>query len=474
MKTLFLAPPTEEMMFPSLGIAYLTSVLNKNGHEAELRDGAKETHENLIKETRKFNPDVVGLVMNTTNRFKVLNLAKEIKEKLGIKVMLGGPHPTLMTQQLLENYNYIDYIIRNEGEFSTLNLMNALEKNKDFKNIKGLSYKKGGEIINNPREAPIMNLDKLPFPDYQFFNLKNYAKQPEHLKEFKDYHQGSVISSRGCPFRCTFCSASYFWGHKIRFRSVQSMIDEIKYQHNNFGIKFIMFNDDNFTSDRQRAIKFCEAFKKEGLHKEIMWQCRAEVNMMNHELISKMKEAGCDMIEFGIEDASEEGLKAFQKSHTLQQVRDAFKLTNKLDVRTRAYFIIGGPHESKENIKVKKKFMLEIKPTIATTCILVAYPKTGIYELGKSQGLFDDTIWLKDLKGEAYHSNAPIYPGPNLSYNDVIEAATEISYWWGSKISKDRYNMFDNIKAAGNMMKRREFRKMWVMGKGVLKSKFSK
>lgn len=470
MKVLFLSPPQKDKNFPSLGIAYLTSILNKNGHEAFLHDGADSSIKEMIKYAEKISPEIVGITMNTTNRFEALELAKIIKNKFKVPIILGGPHPTLATDQLLKNYDFIDFIIRNEGEYSTLELINALEKSRgkepDFSKILGLSYRKDNKIIHNPRAPIIENLDELPFPEWKFFDLKKYVAQPEYPKEYKTY--GSIISSRGCPYQCTFCSSSNFWGHKIRFRSAKSVLEEIKMLYD-IGVRFIVFNDDNFTSNKKRAIEICKMIIKEGLNEKMGWQCRAEVNIVDDELLMWMKKANCNMLEFGVEDCTEEGIKWFKKGHNKEQTKAAFDLCKKYGIKTKSYFIIGGDHETKENIQIKKKYIEELDPDVTTASILLAYPMTEVYEIGKKKGLWDDDIWLKECVGEKYHSRAPIYTGPHLSYSDVQAASAEILYWWGKK--KGQISFRDNLKIALDMLRQGDLNKLTTMSISVLKQR---
>src|SRR3989344_8430403 len=154
MRILFLSPPQKEKMFPSLGPAYLVCILNQNNHKAFINDGADVSFNEMIKFVKKIKPEIVGITMNTTNRFECLNLAKKIKKKYNIPIILGGPHPTLVPDQLLRNYPFVDFIIRNEGEYSTLNLINSLGKKTNLEKIEGLSFRKNNKIIHNP-PAPV-------------------------------------------------------------------------------------------------------------------------------------------------------------------------------------------------------------------------------------------------------------------------------------------------------------------------------
>ena len=433
---------------------------------AILKDGAGISQKQMLNFVKKVNPEIVGMTMNTTNRFEVLDLAKKIKNMLRVPIILGGPHPSLLPEQLLKNYGFINYIVRNEGEKTIVNLIDAIENKKDLEKIKGISYRKKGVVKHNAPVDSIINLDELPFPEWKFFDLSKYSKQNEYPKEFEKYPVGSIISSRGCPFQCTFCSSSSLWGHKIRFRSAENVLEEIKMLYN-LGIRFFVYNDDNFTSDKKRAIKICRLMVDEGLHKKMGWQCRAEVNLMDDELLGWMKKANCNMIEFGVEDCSSEGLKWFKKGHTHDQVKIAFDLCKKYRIKIKSYFILGGDFETKENIQKKKKYISDLDPDTTTASILLAYPGTEIYELGKSKGLWKDDVWLTKCVGEKFHSCAPIYTGPNLTYQDLFSASADIIYWWGKK--KGQNVLKNSVGIALGMLRKGEIKKLGNLSFAVLK-----
>ena len=466
MKILFLSPPSKDLDFPPLGIAYITSFLNKNGHEAIIFDGHNNSHKEIVSAVRKINPQIVGITMNTSTRFEGLCLAKEIKNTLKIPIILGGPHPTLMPEQILKNYPYIDYLVRNEGEYVCLNLLDALEANEKLNKIKGISYKEGGKIFHNERAEPLKDLDTLPYPEYKFFNLKGYAKHPLHPKEFLEYPAASIITSRGCPFNCTFCSSSHLWGHKIRFRKPKEIVDEIEYLYSEKNVRFVFFYDDNFTADKKRVVDICKTIIERGLHKKIKWLCKSEVNVITREMLEWLKKAGCCVIEYGIEDGSPEGLKFFRKPHTIQQVLEAFKLTHEAGLEIVAYFIIGGDHESPENVQRKKKFIEKINPTLVTASLLLAYPGTEIYEIGKRRGQWDDNILLQPCVGREYHYRVPIFYSKNMNLEQMFEASADIDYWWNKK--KGNLKLKNILIIISNLIKNRDFSKLYSMSKSIM------
>ncbi|MBU1103990.1 MAG: B12-binding domain-containing radical SAM protein [Nanoarchaeota archaeon] len=467
MKILLLSPPTENSRFPPLGIAYISSFLNANGHEAVIKDANNISAKEIVNSVKKYAPDIVGITMNTTNRFVAIDILKKVKKRYNLPTIAGGPHATIMTDQLLKNYPHIDYIVRNEGEFVTLNLLNSLEKGKDLGNITGLSYRKNNQVFHNARAEPIKDLDILPYPDYNFFDLKNYSKNPEHPKEILKFPVGSIMSSRGCPYHCIFCSTSQLWGHRIRFRKPEFVVDEMQNLLKEHNTRYIVFNDDNFTADRKRAIEICKVIIKRGLQKEITWACSSEVNIINRDLLEWLKKAGCHMIEYGVEDPGEEGTRFFKKAHTQKQLFEAFKLTNEIGLKSRSFVIVGGDHESKENIELKKRLMEKINPTATTASLLLAFPGTELFERGKQRGLWDDSIWLRPCVGKKFHNYVPIYHSENMDLNGLFEASADLYYWWNRK--KGSFRFREQAGVVKGLIKRRDFLKIYAMGKSVIK-----
>lgn len=470
MKILFLAPPTKGDYTPPLGIAYITSVLNENGHKAIIKEGVNKSFRELVRSVKQINPEIVGITMNTTNRFACLKLAKEIKQRYGLPIILGGPHATFMTDQILRNYPFVDYIIRNEGEYTCLNLLNELERGKgemkSLKKIKGISYREGKKIIHNEQADFITDLDSLPYPEYKFFNLDEYRKLPEHPKEFLKYPAGSIIPTRGCPHKCTFCSTSEFWGHNIRFRKPESILEEIEHLYSKYNTRYIIFNDDNFTINRKRAIDFCKLMVKSGLSDKVKWNCLSEIGTVNKELITWLKKANCNMIGYGMEDVSPEGLSFFKKHHTLKQAFKTFKLTNDAGIKIRSYFIVGGDHETLQNIKLKKKIIEKLNPTETTASLLLAYPRTRIFEIGKERGYWDESVWLKPCTGKNFHNYVPILPSKHVSLKELFAASADIEFWWNRK--KGYFDLRNRVNTAVDLLKCKDFLKIYVMGKAIL------
>ena len=466
MKILLLSFPEKNLINPPLGLAYIAAMLNKNGHQAIISEGNNKTVKDQIKAANIIKPDIVGISISTPSRMNCFKIAKGIKKALNLPIVLGGPHATLLPDQILQNYPFIDYVVRGEGEYVCLELLNALENKKSLDKIKSLSFRKEGKIIHNPLAGLIEDLDALPLPEYKFFNLKGYANLPQYPEYTKKYPVGHIHSSRGCPHNCTFCSTASLWGHRIRFRSAENVIEDVERLHKEYGVRYICFMDDHFLADKKRIIKICKLMIEKGLDKILQWQCNSEVNIVNEEILGWMKKAGCVLISYGVEDASEEGLKFFKKAHNQEQVIKAFELTKKAGIKTLSFFIIGGDHESPTNILKKKQLIKKLDPYLTSASILVAFPGTEIFERGRKNGWWDESIFLKECVGKQFYSGAPIYPSKNISLEERFEATAGIDYWWNSK--KGNFKFKDRVPAILTLIKNKDFAKIYSMGKIII------
>ena len=248
MKILLISPPTDSVIKrvigatgPPLGLAYLASMV-KDERDVAIIDSIVENldFEMVGKKIKKFDPDVIGITATTSmipDAYKVANMAKEINEN--VKIVIGGPHVTFLPEKTMEECKSIDFVVRGEGEITFKELMEALEKEKDLDGIKGLTFRKDGRIINNPPRELIKNLDELPLPSYELLPMEKY--QADGVKF------GVIMTSRGCPFDCIFCSSSLQFGKRWRGYSAERVIEELSILRNEYGRRTIEFLDDTFT-----------------------------------------------------------------------------------------------------------------------------------------------------------------------------------------------------------------------------------
>ena len=302
---------------PPLGLAYLASVLRQD-HEVKIIDSniLNYTIEDVERELRSFNPDVVGVTSVTPSiyeAYKVAEIAKKVREDC--TVILGGPHATFMPRQTLEECKYVDMIVRGEGEETTRELIEHIEKGASLREVKGITFREDNEIIDTEPRPFIKNIDDIPFPSRDLL--------PMDLYKYNGVKYTSMLTSRGCPFKCSFCSSSRLFGGFWRGRNPENVLEEMKIIYEEYGVRNIMIVDDTFTLDQERAEKICDGIIKEGW--DISWGASSRVDTLSKRLVEKMKKAGCWVIFLGIESGCQKILDTIGKRITLEQVKKCSK-----------------------------------------------------------------------------------------------------------------------------------------------------
>ncbi|MEA2038076.1 MAG: radical SAM protein [Nanoarchaeota archaeon] len=357
------------------GLRYIAALLLKNNIDTEIlslsNKGWKEC-EGIIREK---NPDIIGIGCYTFNRHTCVKLANLVKTiNRDIKVIFGGPHASIMYNQLMENYGDVDVIVFNEGEITFLDVVQELNEGRSLKNIKGIAYRFDNGIINNGFREPLENLDELPIPANHF----RYKR---------------IITSRGCPGRCVFCDTPNLWGQKIRLRSAKNVVDELEILNKKYDISSFIISDDTFTFDKNRTIDICKEIIKRNL--KITWDCRSRVNLVCEDRLRWMKKAGCVTISYGIESGSQKILNNLKKGITIEQIRKAAELTRRLGFNLNYFIIVGSPGETDDTIRETMKLIEETKPISTFTYVMQLTPGTGIYGLAKDQKFIYDSDWVE-------------------------------------------------------------------------------
>lgn len=411
MRILLINPPFQRLMgvksiyFPN-GLGYLAAVLREEGfvvgiYNAEnpyeklseasnimlfqqyykyihaLRDEGHYVWQEVKETLSSFKPDLVGITVMTAkygSAIKVSSLCRGFNPS--IKVIWGGPHPTIQPKEALQNIS-VDFVVRGEGEVTIVELCQALAKgDHNFSRIAGLSFKENGEATHNQARKLIENLDEIPLPakDLSLYSGR-YSKES----------MGGIITSRGCPFDCAFCGAQNIWERKVRFKSPEIVIKEIVEVCKRYKTKEFWFWDDSFTINRNRVFELCQKIIEKKLN--ILWGCTTRVDIVDDELLKKMKEAGCNMIEFGIESGSERILKLIKKNISLDQVREAVKLIRKHRIDWKAFFMVGFPDEMKEDIEKTKSLIKELDPRGVVLSIFTPYAGSELYDRTINLGL---------------------------------------------------------------------------------------
>jgi radical SAM superfamily enzyme YgiQ (UPF0313 family) len=410
---------------PRLGLAQLAACLREKGYEEIYIIDAPALEYNqseTVKAVMDKSPDVVGFTATTTEYPSILKIAKELKNKMpSIRTVVGGPHITVMPETL--NAEAFDYAVIGEGEQTLLELIEFLFYSKgNISNIKGLAFIQDGKLrLTEPREF-LPNLDDLPMPAHDLLPINRY-RPPAMSDRGKPFT--CMITSRGCPVQCTFCSSSHIFGRKVRYRSVEKVIEEIDYLQNRFGISHVYFQDDEFTINRKRLLAFCKAVKER--RREFIWDCLGRVSDIDKEIAEAMAEAGCIGILFGTEFGYQEGLDRVRKRITLEMTRKAIKFAKAAGISARASFMMGFPWESEKEIKKTIDFAMEIKADILAMQIFIPYPGTEIY-----QSMVDENLIIKrDWSHYIQHSIAGTKPVVRTRYlsNDELKHLNNIAFW---------------------------------------------
>lgn len=369
--------------YPSLGLAYIASVLEKEGHKVLFIDMHAENFSprdvaRLARSEDYSGLDYVGITATTPLIKCALLLAKFFKKKFPkVKTVLGGVHPTVRPDEVLSN-DFVDFVVRGEGEIT----MKELVSGTTLKNIDGLSFKENGVIVHNTERSNIEDLDNLPPPAYHLMPIKKYRPA---VGSYKRLPAMSIFATRGCPGRCTFCHRAF--KGKIRSRSAKKIVEEIKLLKENYGIKEINFYDDTFTALKDNVREFCNILLNENI--DITWSCFTRVNYVDKELFSLMKKAGCHLVMMGVESGVQSVLDGMNKMVSLDQIRSAVRICKEIGIETRAAYIFGNVGETKEMMEKTLNFAIELDTDYAQFNILTAYPGTELWSTAEKEG------WLR-------------------------------------------------------------------------------
>lgn len=375
--------------FPSMALLCLAAVLRKAEHNIMVLDTSalgmnqKET----LSKIDEFNPDVVGISAVTLSVVHAEALALAIKQKYpDIVTVLGGSHLTAIPFDTMKAFPSIDIGIIGEGEQTFVELVHHLENKTDLNRIAGIIYRKDGILVQTAPRALIENLDSLPYPTWDLLPGFPKAYHPAGVK-CKKRPSTYLISSRGCPFKCIFCDTAVFQNN-FRPYSAEYILDMMDTLYYKFGIREICFEDDTFTTFHQRLNIICEAL----IHKQwdLVWNCNSRVNTINPEILKLMKQAGCWQISYGIESGDEKILKYTEKKITIDQVRQAVIWTNQAGIKSKGFFVLGLPYETKKTIRKTIDFAKDLPLNDVTVSCLTPFPGSAIYRIAHEHGTFND------------------------------------------------------------------------------------
>jgi radical SAM superfamily enzyme YgiQ (UPF0313 family) len=400
-KVLLLAPPYLDIYgelsraagryFP-LGLAYIASYLRKYGghtvsmYEPEAQGLGLSDIREIIREK---DPDIIGLTCSTPNFIRALELAKLSREHSKAKIVLGGVHATALPEFIVESHpELIDCVVVGEGEEAMLELADAYHGGGSPGGIKGIVYREGNRTVRTDPRPFIADLDKVPFPARDLIPQDLFMPNAHNAR-----HRNCItmLTSRGCPFNCTFCAARLVSGKRYRTHSAEYVLEEMQMLKRDYGARQLLITDDTFTINRKRLVEICEGMIKRRLN--LKWFCFSQVNTVNREVLALMKKAGCYNIGFGVESADEEILKRMGKNIKPSAAVKTVNTANRLGMKTQAFYIFGTPGETREQMEKTVEFAKKVNSTLAFFNMLVPYPGTGDFEHFFSRTPLEEIDW---------------------------------------------------------------------------------
>jgi anaerobic magnesium-protoporphyrin IX monomethyl ester cyclase len=361
--------------FPPLGLGYLASVLKQQGATVNIVDCTFLTRNQAIEKIKNSKPDIIGFYSMFSMKKTTLEMAQALRGNCRFLVV-GGPLPTLSPAGYLDVF---DAAVVGEGEATIVELADRLKSGLDWRGVNGLAYKQDGSVKFSVPRGFIQNLDNLPFPSREHFDNESYKQY--YSKRF-GYTTTPVLSSRGCPFSCDFCSRPVF-GQTIRMRSPKNIVDEVK-EVEDLGYERIWFADDCFTLDQKQLLEICDLMVQEGV--DIGWECLSRVDTMNQQVAESMKKAGCLRVFFGIESGNNEVLGLMNKRINVSQAEQAVYAAKAAGLETGAFFIIGYPGESDKTVLDTVRFASGLPLDYLSFTMPYPIPGTPLHERVKDSG----------------------------------------------------------------------------------------
>jgi anaerobic magnesium-protoporphyrin IX monomethyl ester cyclase len=438
-KVLLIAPPFYRLLgsrnnWLSLGLHYIAAVLNAHGHYVRVynADAAGKIDEanlatlfqenvslqnainvddhpiwrEVLSVVRNYDPDLVGITVTFSLAWKIVSKIANMIKNWNPEVMIavGGAHATLAPDDIIKTGN-IDFLVRGEGEYTMLELVEG----GPIPEIEGLSWKTvNGGIVHNPPRKMIENLDELPFPDYEL-DLVQIDPKADYI---------TIASSRGCSHHCVYCSSPKIWGRTVRFRSVENVIEEIKYRYYKYGVRRLHFVDDTFNFSRRYVKDLCSKIVSNNLN--VSWSCDSRINLLDEDTLKMMKSAGCRRLKLGVESGSDRVLKMITKGTTVNQIKEKIKIVKKVGIRFTAYIMLGFPTETREEMMASYNLCKELNPDWVSLSIATPWIGTELYDMVQRQGI---TIPADEL---LFHQSSQSFINKNVT-EDIVQKFLELN-----------------------------------------------
>lgn len=432
MKTLIVNPPTctgmkyiregrceqrlnsfQYVMVP-ISLPMIAGALEAKGHEVKILDCIAEDVdvEGLLKAVQDFDPPFILFNMSTATSTSDLEVIDRVRKASSAHFTVIGNHATSLPEEVLTSSS-LDSVIRREPELTAQDLVDALATGRDLLKVQGISFKRpDGSILHNEERPFNEDLDELPFAARHLLDNAKYTlpviNEPYTL----------IITSRGCPYSCIYCTAYQYYGKKLRLRSAVNVVDEMQECLEKHAIRNFTMWSDTFNQNRKFVMEVCEEIRRRGLEKRIRWMANSRVDHVDREVLAAMKASGCIGVSYGVESGVEEILKNMKKGATAEQARIAVRLTKEAGIEVLTHIILGLPGETEGTIEETIRYVKELDPDYAQFYCAIPFPKTELEDMGKANG------WITTEDYAKYELNQPILNLPTLSVEQLQAART--------------------------------------------------
>lgn len=445
MKIIFVYPNLTRLERVTLGLGYVASFVKKRGHDCALADYTWGGNiEKTVDTVRVTGAKVVGISVKSGEVAFCETLSRRLKSEFGTTIVWGGVHPSIDPENTIA-LDCVDILCVGEGEEATADLLDSLERGEPDTSIPNLWFKKDGKIIRNAIRPLIQNLDDLPFPDRDLHDTQLYIEQSGTV---------DLIAGRGCPYQCSYCVEPTYQelfdgkGKFVRFRSVDSLLDEIADLQRRFKFSRINFVDDVFSIDIRWLREFAPKYKK---YFRIPYTCNARIEAMREESYQLLKDSGCFSLEMGIESGSERiRSKVLERKMSNRKIVEAFNLAHKYGLHTMSFNMVGIPYETKADIEETIRLNREINPYSIQVSMFQPYPGTGLYDICKREG------WLngKPIPFSYFMGTAVSYP--HLSTEEIMKARR----WFRFQVMREK-NFLKSLMVLFYDLNYESFFKLW-------------
>lgn len=366
---------------PHVGLGYVGGYLKRHGIKLSFIDGIVDRHtpESIAAEIKQLKPDFLGVTATTYQIYDAANLCQLAKSVYPeITTIIGGYHAGAIPKQTLEEFPSFDYAVFGEGEETCRELVQSVRERRSASQITGIAWRDGDNVIKNEARPYFKDMDEIGFPDFSFFPMNKYRATYTIRRGIIEV---PIATMRGCPYSCNFCFRSM--GQKVRYRSVEKIVDEIKRDVNEYGAKQLIFIDDTLTLAKERIKEMSRRMVKERLHEKVSWIGETRVDHVDKELFREMAKAGCRVLSFGVESGNQAVLDACEKRQTLDEIKQAFAWAKEAGIRIHASFIIGQAYETVETINDTIRMGIDLDPHYVSYCILTPFPGTEVPDLAE-------------------------------------------------------------------------------------------